>query len=105
MSSHPSAFLGADRPFFTTTESLDDMQSVSSVSFARGDLSVGRYRRDRRGLGISTPHPSSAMVMAVVLLRLGLSMLDGTIIVSSKFRPWGLARSIAWTCEKRGRWT
>ena len=42
---------------------------MSSVSFARGDLSIGRYRRDRRGLGVSTPNPISAMVMAVVILR------------------------------------
>lgn len=67
--SHPQALVGADRPFFTTRESLDDIQSMSSVSFARGDLSVGRYRRDRRGLGFSTPNPISAMVMAVVILR------------------------------------
>src|SRR3954463_14713230 len=68
-SSHPPTLVDADRPFFTTRESLDDMQSLSSVSVARGDLSVGRYRRDRRGLGLSTPNPISAMVMAVVILR------------------------------------
>jgi hypothetical protein len=68
-SSDPSAIVGADFPFFTTRESLDDMQSLSSVSFARGDLSVGRYRRDRPGLGISTPNPISPIVMAVVILR------------------------------------
>ena len=68
-SSHPQTPVGADRPFFTTRESLDDIQSMSSVSFARGDLSVGRYRRDRHGLGVSTPNPISAMVMAVVILR------------------------------------
>jgi AraC-like DNA-binding protein len=68
-SSHPPTFVGADRPFFTTTESLDDIQSLSSVSFARGDLSIGRYRRDRPGLGVSTPNPISPMVMAVVILR------------------------------------
>jgi len=67
--SHPPTLVGADRPFFTTRESLDDIQSMSSVSFARGDLSIGRYRRDRRGLGVSTPNPISAMVMAVVILR------------------------------------
>jgi AraC family transcriptional regulator len=67
--SHPHTLLGSDRPFFTTRESLDDMQSLSSVSFARGDLSIGRYRRDRRGLGVSTPNPVSPMVMAVVILR------------------------------------
>src|SRR3954471_338422 len=66
---HPPTLVAADRPFFTTRETLDDMQSLSSVSFARGDLSVARYRRDRRGLGISTPNPISAMVMAVVILR------------------------------------
>jgi AraC family transcriptional regulator len=63
------SFVGADRPFFTTRESLDDIQSFSSVSFARGDLSVGRYRRDRPGLGTSDPNPISPMVMAVVILR------------------------------------
>jgi AraC family transcriptional regulator len=63
------SFVGADRPFFTTRESLDDIQSFSSVSFARGDLSIGRYRRDRPGLGISDPNPISPMVMAVVILR------------------------------------
>jgi hypothetical protein len=68
-SSDPSAIVGADRPFFTTRERLDDMQSLSSVSFARGDLSVGRYRRDRPGLGISTPNPIGPIVMAVVILR------------------------------------
>ena len=68
-SSHPPTLVGADRPFFTTRESLDDIQSLSSVSFARGDLSIGRYRRDRPGLGVSTPNPISPMVMAVVILR------------------------------------
>ncbi|MDB4898619.1 MAG: helix-turn-helix domain protein [Gemmatimonadetes bacterium] len=68
-SSHPPPLVGADRPFFTTRERLDDMQSLSSVTFARGDLSIGRYRRDRRGHGVSTPNPLSAMVMAVVILR------------------------------------
>jgi AraC-like DNA-binding protein len=61
--------MDAARPFFTTRESLDDIQSFSSVSFARGDLSIGRYRRDRPGLGISQPNPISPMVMAVVILR------------------------------------
>jgi AraC family transcriptional regulator len=68
-SSHPPTLVGADRPFFTTRESLDDMQSLSSVSFARGDLSIGRYRRDRPGLGVSTPNPIAPMVMVVVILR------------------------------------
>jgi AraC family transcriptional regulator len=65
----PQPVVGADRPFFTTRESLDDMQSLSSVTFARGDLSIGRYRRDRPGLGMSSPNPISAMVMAVVIHR------------------------------------
>jgi AraC family transcriptional regulator len=60
---------GADRPFFTTAERLDEIQSLSSVTFARGGLSIGRYRRDRPGLGISTPNPIIAMVMAVVIFR------------------------------------
>ena len=68
-SSDREKLTGADRPFFTTRESLDEFQSLSSVRFARGDLSVGRYRRDRPGLGISTPNPIVAMVMAVVIFR------------------------------------
>jgi AraC family transcriptional regulator len=69
VSSRPQALVGADRPFFTTREHLDDMQSLSSVTVAHGDLSIGRYRRDRPGHGISTPNPIAAMVMAVVILR------------------------------------
>src|ERR1700730_13526651 len=68
-SSHPQTLVGADRPFFTSRESLDDIRSLSSVSFARGDLSIGRYRRDRPGLGVSTPNPISPMVMAVMIFR------------------------------------
>src|SRR5216117_1142889 len=68
-SPHPETLVGADRPFFTTRETLDDIRSFSSVSVARGDLVIGRYRRDRPGLGISTPNPISPMVMAVVILR------------------------------------
>src|SRR5947208_1796132 len=68
-SPHPETLVGADRPFFTTRESLDDIRSLSSVSFVRGDLSIGRYRRDRPGHGLSTPNPISPMVMAVVILR------------------------------------
>jgi AraC family transcriptional regulator len=67
--SDPQKLIGAERPFFTTRESLDDIASLSSVSFARGDLSIGRYRRDRPGLGITTPNPIAPMVMAVVILR------------------------------------
>jgi AraC family transcriptional regulator len=68
-SAHPHALVGAERPFFTTRERLDDMRSLSSVTFAHGDLSIGRYRRDRPGLGLSSPNPISAMVMAVVIHR------------------------------------
>ena len=67
-SSHPPTLVGADRPFFTTRESLDDIQSLSSVSFARGDLSIGRYRRDRPGHGVSTPNPISPIERVVVIL-------------------------------------
>jgi len=75
--------LGAERPFFVTRESLDDLQSSSSVNVARGDLSIGRYRRDRPGLGISTPNPVSPMVMAVVILRPRLAHVgwhDGRLV-------------------------
>lgn len=68
-SPHTHELLGAERPFFATRESLDDAQSMSSASFARGDLSIGRYRRDRPGFGLSTPNPASPMFMAVVILR------------------------------------
>src|ERR1700694_3483036 len=67
--SHPEPLIGADRPFFATRESLDDARSLSSASFARGDLSIGRYRRDRPGFGVTTPNPIAPMVMAVVILR------------------------------------
>src|SRR5277367_1376143 len=69
LSSHSSKLFGAERPFFATKECLDDMRALSSVSFAHGDLSIGRYRRDRPGLGITPRNPLSATVMAVVLLR------------------------------------
>src|SRR3984893_17823615 len=65
----PGRLVDADRPFFTTREDLDDMQSLSSVSFARGDLSIGRYRRDRPGLGVSTTNPISHTGRAMVILR------------------------------------
>ena len=68
-SSHSQRLIGAERPFFTTRESLDDLQSMTSASFVHGDLSIGRYRRDRPGLGITTPNPISPSVMAVVILR------------------------------------
>src|ERR1700737_5475472 len=86
---HLQPVVGADRPFFTTRESLDDMQSLSSVSFARGDLSVGRYRRDRPGLGISTPNPISPIVMPVVILRprpAHVGWHDGRLV---EVPPWG----------------
>jgi AraC family transcriptional regulator len=59
----------AARPFFAARDSLDEVQSISSTTFARGDLSIGRYRRDRPGLGISTPNPAAPVFMAVVILR------------------------------------
>jgi AraC family transcriptional regulator len=65
----PQSLIVAERPFFTTRERLDDQRSLSSVSFAHGDLSVARYRRDRPGLGLSTSNPIAAMFMAVVILR------------------------------------
>jgi AraC family transcriptional regulator len=61
--------LEASRPFFTTRENLDDLTSLSSVHIASGDLSIGRYRRDRPGHGVSTPNPVSPAIMAVVILR------------------------------------
>jgi AraC family transcriptional regulator len=59
----------ADRPFFAEPERLDEIQSISSVSFARGDLSVAQYRRDRPGLGVTDANPILPMFMAVVTLQ------------------------------------
>lgn len=42
---------------------------MTSASFADGDLSFGRYRRDRPNFGLSDPNPLSPMVMTVVTLR------------------------------------
>jgi AraC family transcriptional regulator len=56
-------------PYWTTKERLDDHASLSSATFAHGDLSVARYRRDRPGLGVTTPNSNSAIFMAVVALR------------------------------------
>src|SRR5271155_2397559 len=68
-SSETQELVVADRPFFTTRERLDDQLSLSSVTLAHGDLSVARYRRDRPGLGVTTPNPLADMFMAVVHLR------------------------------------
>jgi AraC-like DNA-binding protein len=68
-SSQGGELLGAERPFFATRENLDDAQSMSSASLARGDLSIGRYRRSRSGFGLSAANPAAPMVMAVVILR------------------------------------
>jgi AraC family transcriptional regulator len=67
--SDPQGLVVADRPFFTTKERLDDQLSLSSVNLAHGDLSVARYRRDRPGLGVTTPNPIASMFMACVFLR------------------------------------
>ncbi len=67
--SRADQLLGAERPFFATRESLDDARSMSSASFSRGELSIGRYRRDRPGFGVSTPNAASPVMMAVVILR------------------------------------
>ena len=61
--------LHAGRPFFARRDRLDESQSMSSASFARGDLSIARYRRDDPGLGVTMPNPTADMVMAVVSLR------------------------------------
>ena len=41
-------------PYWTSKEHLDNHHSLSSATFAHGDLSVARYRRDRPGLGVTT---------------------------------------------------
>ena len=88
-SSDLTRLVDADRPFFTTREDLDDMQSLSSVTFARGDISIGRYRRDRPGLGVTTPNPLTPMVMAVVILRPRLASSPNAAVFSkSTNRTW-----------------
>jgi len=59
----------ADRPFFARREDFDDIKSMTSATYAQGDLSVGRYQRRRTGLGITEPNPESPSIMAVVILR------------------------------------
>jgi AraC family transcriptional regulator len=81
----------AERPFFTTRETLDDVQSMSSARFAHGGCSIGRYRRDRPGLGITTPNPLSPTFMAVVMLR----PLPGHI-------GWRDGRAVDWPALQRG---
>ena len=67
--SQTGGLIAADRPYFASRERLDDSQSLTSFRLAHGDLSVGRYRRDRPGLGLGQPNPLSAMFMAVVVMR------------------------------------
>jgi AraC family transcriptional regulator len=68
-SAQPRRLPAADDPHFTSRENLDDLQALTSSSFMQGQLSVARYRRDRPGLGLTTPNPIAPMVMAVVILR------------------------------------
>jgi AraC family transcriptional regulator len=93
-SSEPQSLVVADRPFFTTREGLDDQLSLSSVNFTHGDLSVARYRRDRPGLGVTTPNPIANMFMAVVILRprpAHAGWRDGRTIDVPEFRTGSLA--------------
>jgi AraC family transcriptional regulator len=68
-SARSRSFPAADDPHFTSRENLDSVQALTSSHFMRGELSVARYRRDRPGLGLTTPNPIAPMVMAVVILR------------------------------------
>ena len=93
-SSEPQSLVVADRPFFTTRERLDDQLSLSSVNFTHGDLSVARYRRDRPGLGVTTPNPIANMFMAIVILRprpAHAGWRDGRTIDVPEFRTGSLA--------------
>jgi AraC family transcriptional regulator len=58
----------ADDPYFTRPEELDESRAISSLNFAKGDLSVARYRRRRPGLGLTEPNPIVPVFMAVVTL-------------------------------------
>jgi AraC family transcriptional regulator len=93
----------AERPFFASKENLDDVRSMSSASFAHGDLSFGRYRRDRAGLGISCPNPIAPMFMAVVILRPRLSHAgwrDGR-----EFKVPAMRRGALACLDLRERWS
>ena len=55
-SPHPETLVCADRPFFTTRESLDDIRSLSSVSFARtGNVDLVTLALNMHSQGIN-PH-------------------------------------------------
>src|SRR6266568_9528440 len=64
-----SSSQSSDRPFFASTERLDEHQSMVSSNFARGNMSIAQFRRDRPGLGITDPNPAMPVLMAVVMLR------------------------------------
>ncbi|SRR6266581_847583 len=59
----------SDRPFFASTERLDQNQSMASANFARGNMSIAQFRRDRPGLGVTDSNPAMPVLMAVVMLR------------------------------------
>ncbi len=76
---------------------------MSSVSLARGDLSVARYRRDRLGLGESDPNPICTVFMAVVILRprpAHAGWQNGRTIEAPAFRAGTLA-----ALDLRETWT
>jgi AraC family transcriptional regulator len=62
-------FTIADRPYFASPDRLDDKRTMSSATFAKGELWIGRYRCDRPGFGVTEANPILPVFMAVVLLR------------------------------------
>ena len=58
----------AGRPYFAHPDRLDDVRSITSETLAPDGLSVGQYRRDRPGFGLTDSNPIAPLLMAVVFL-------------------------------------
>jgi AraC-like DNA-binding protein len=69
MSASDQKIIRAEDPLFVTRENLDDLKAMSSVTFARGDLTFGRYVRRRPGYCPTGQTAQADMIMAVVMLR------------------------------------
>ena len=59
----------ADRPYFTTKDRLDEALALTTTRLTHGELSVGRYRRDRPNHGWMAPNPTSSTFMVLVAMR------------------------------------
>ena len=59
----------AERPFWMRRESRDDVLCLATTNLSYGDLSVGRYRRDRMAPELVGSNTLEAVFMAVVIVR------------------------------------